>query len=99
MKNLLALLWKHLYCRFFHSQHRCYPTVWGPEQAKEWGIPYRPNFWHCMECHPCNEGFEELFGPEPTMEELLSQSKPMTEDLYDRIQDLVKDVDLSDDPE
>lgn len=51
----MAFLWKWLWCSWRHRKHRCYPTVWGPEQAKEMGIPYRPNYWHCWKCHHCNE--------------------------------------------
>lgn len=56
--RLLAFIWKWGFCFVFHRQHHCHPTVWGPEQAKAMGIPYRPNAWHCTECHPCGEGFE-----------------------------------------
>jgi hypothetical protein len=51
---------KYLVCSWLHREHHCHPTVWGPEQAKEMGIPYRPNAWHCRECHPCGEGFDRL---------------------------------------
>lgn len=56
-----AFIWKWTFCIWAHRSHRCKPTVWGPETAKEWGIPYRPNAWHCAKCHPCSEGLEKLF--------------------------------------
>lgn len=57
----MKFLWKWLWCSWLHRKHRCYPTVWGAEQAKEMGIPYRPNEWHCHWCHTCGEG---IGGPE-----------------------------------
>jgi hypothetical protein len=61
MNKILVFLHKWIYCSWAHHKHRCYPTVWGPEQAKEMGIPYRPNAWHCVKCHRCNEGLDILF--------------------------------------
>ena len=57
---MLAFLWKWLWCSLFHRKHRCYPIVWGPEAAKEIGIPCRPRYWHCCKCHPCGEWFDRL---------------------------------------
>lgn len=59
MNILLAFLWKWCFCFLFHRKHRCWPTVWGPEQAKEMGIEFNPNYWHCEKCHPCSEGLFE----------------------------------------
>ena len=55
---MIDFLWKWLFCAVFHRKYRCFPTVWGPEQAKEMGIPYYPNLWHCDKCHPCGECFD-----------------------------------------
>lgn len=49
MKRLLALLWKHLWCRFFHE--RCWPEVWGH------GLD---GPWNCVDCHPCGEEIDRL---------------------------------------
>lgn len=57
---MFGLLKKHLFCKYAHRRHLCFPTVWGPEQAKEMGIPYQPNAWHCSKCHPCSEGIDKL---------------------------------------
>jgi hypothetical protein len=57
MKTVGAFIWKWSWCSWVHKKDRCYPTVWGLEIAKEMGIPYRPNFWHCTKCHPCGEVF------------------------------------------
>jgi hypothetical protein len=58
---VFKFLYKWLFCSWIHYKYRCYPTVWGPEQAKEWGIPYKPNYWHCHKCHPCNEEMKNSF--------------------------------------
>jgi len=50
---------KWVWCSWRHYYHRCYPTVWGPEQAAEIDQPYTPNYWHCARCHPCNEWVEQ----------------------------------------
>ena len=42
---------KHLYCRFFHKKHRCYPDVSGK------GLK---GVWHCRKCYPCGDVFEKL---------------------------------------
>ena len=60
MRRICALLWKWCWCSWAHRRHRCYPTVWGPEQAADLGIPYRPNRWHCMKCHTCGEALDKL---------------------------------------
>jgi hypothetical protein len=65
VRRFRALLWKWLWCFWAHRHHKCFPTVWGPEQAKEMGIPYRPNAWHCTKCHPCNEGLDRLMDESP----------------------------------
>lgn len=54
-------LWKWIFCSWSQRRHRCYPTVWGPAQAREMDIPYQPNFWHCTKCHPCGEEIDKLF--------------------------------------
>jgi hypothetical protein len=59
-KRIVRFLYKWSWCSWQHRKSRCYPTVWGPKQAKEMGIPYRPNKWHCRRCHPCSEEFEKL---------------------------------------
>lgn len=51
---------KHLFCKYFHKRELCFPTVWDAEGAKTMGIPYQPNAWHCMKCHPCSEGLDKL---------------------------------------
>lgn len=61
-----AFLWKWLWCSWAHREHRCYPTVWGPEEAAENGIPYRPNCWHCSKCHPCGEWLDVIEVDTPT---------------------------------
>ena len=58
--TLLRWLHKWLWCSWAHYPARCYPTVWGPSQAREMGIPYRPNAWHFKRCHPCSEGLPKL---------------------------------------
>lgn len=61
---MFAFIYKWLWCSWIHYKKRCYPTVWGPEQAKKIGIPYQPNYWHCIKCHPCNEcwtNFEKAY--------------------------------------
>jgi hypothetical protein len=40
---------QHLYCRFFHRRHLCWPEVWdrglkGP--------------WHCAKCVPCGTAID-----------------------------------------
>mgnify|MGYP001605688769 CR=1 FL=1 len=55
--TIAAFIWKWAWCRWVHGKHLCNPTVWGPEEAKEMGIPYRPNAWHCSKCHPCSGQF------------------------------------------
>lgn len=56
---MVAYLWKWLVCSWAHRRHRCYPTVWGPKEAADMDIPYRPKRWHCTRCHPCWESLEE----------------------------------------
>ena len=51
---------KWVWCSWRHYYHRCYPTVWGPEQAAEIDQPYTPNYWHCARCHPCNEWVQQV---------------------------------------
>jgi len=51
----MKFLYKWLWCSWRHRDYRCYPTVWGLEQAKIMNIPYKPGYWHCTKCHPCNE--------------------------------------------
>jgi len=51
---------KWLWCSWHHRKHRCYPTVWGPAEAREMGIRYRPNTWHCAKCHPCGEWLDKI---------------------------------------
>jgi len=53
VNQVYRLVWKWCFCSWAHREHRCYPTVWRPEYAKEMGIPYRPNHWHCQKCVPC----------------------------------------------
>ena len=58
--KFLRWLRKWCWCRWRHADDRCFPTVWGPTQAREIGIPYRPKAWHCRRCHPCGETFSAL---------------------------------------
>jgi hypothetical protein len=53
--RVLAWMRKWLWCSWAHRSDLCFPTVWGPEEAKKMGIPFRPNAWHCARCHPCGE--------------------------------------------
>lgn len=62
MKKLLAFLFKWLYCSWAHYKYRCYPTVWGAEDAIKLKIPYRPDVWHCKKCHDCSEGLKDMLG-------------------------------------
>ncbi len=64
IKRALRFIYKWIWCSWMHRKFRRYPTVWGPKQAKEMGIPYRPNAWHCYKCHPCSEGFGKLLNTE-----------------------------------
>ena len=52
MKAFLYNLKKHLWCRFLHRRHRCYPEVWDRGLAGP---------WHCDRCHPCDEELDALF--------------------------------------
>jgi len=47
---LIHLIKKWLWCSWIHKKDRCYPEVW-EEESK---------YWHCMKCHPCTEGLEEV---------------------------------------
>jgi len=65
---------KWVWCSWRHYYHRCYPTVWGPEQAAEIDQPYRPSYWHCARCHPCNEWVQQVSkGNERTSKEEVMQ--------------------------
>ena len=47
--KMLAWIRKHLWCRFMHRSHCCYPDV------QNGGLR---GPWHCDLCHPCGEGLE-----------------------------------------
>lgn len=49
---MLAWLWKHLFCRFFHNKYRCWPEVW--RSPTNWGP------WHCEKCYPCSEQLDKF---------------------------------------
>jgi len=60
LASVPAFIWKWFFCSWIHRRYHCYPVVWGPEEAKKMGIPYKPNYWHCDKCHPCGEEFAFL---------------------------------------
>ena len=51
---------KWLWCSWRHRAHHCHPTVWGPELARQLGVDYYPDYWHCAKCHPCGEDLDRL---------------------------------------
>ncbi len=53
MKTVVLWLRKWLLCSWLHRHDRCYPVVWGEEDANEFVVPHKPNYWHCRKCHPC----------------------------------------------
>jgi ubiquitin C-terminal hydrolase len=40
---------KNCWCRFLHTQDRCYPEIWLE----------KPENWHCAKCHPCSPSWKE----------------------------------------